>query len=516
LSNKITSDNLAKSITFVFLTSGFRWLLGCMRIVIVAFLFGATFAYDAYLVAFTIPEMISGLLVGVIAVTFIPIFTEHLCKDGEAKAWNFVSSLINLIFLFGILLMIVMVGIAPFLLRIVAPGFDQKTFQLAAHLLMVMIPFILIISLAELFTLILNTYQRFTVPALIRIVEVATSVLCLIYLSKKYGIFSLAIGLLLGAIARLVLQVPILWKKFRYYHFGLNLNLPGIKKINLLLGPMVFCMLFFRVGMVIERILASNLKEGSISILGYANTLASVPSEIFLNSLGVVLFPLISKYAVENKLIDFKATFSKGIRIGNFILVPIAILFIFFGKPIISALLERGRFTSLMTQDMSIALAIYALGLLAMATFFFSAHACYALQEVKITIKIAILVTILNIIMKLILINYLSFAGLALATSVALIVQSGLLLRFVIKKIGSIHEKIIALSALKTLAASILMTGTCWLLFGSLVLDSHSPLYLPALIGTAGLSYLVFSYLLRSEELTTIKEIFRKMLTSIA
>src|SRR3989338_11568765 len=98
MTNNITNVRLAKSITVVFLISSTRWLLSCARIIAIAFLFGATSVYDAYLIAFTIPEMIAGLLVGVITVTFIPIFTNHLLKDGEAKAWNFAFNLINLIF----------------------------------------------------------------------------------------------------------------------------------------------------------------------------------------------------------------------------------------------------------------------------------------------------------------------------------------------------------------------------------------------------------------------------------
>lgn len=516
MTNTPSEAKLTKSIIIVFFTSLIRWLLGCARIVIIAFLFGATFAYDAYLVAFTIPEMVTGLLVGVIAVTFIPIFTDHLIKEGEPKAWDFAFNLINILFIIGLLLTLVMIIIAPYIIRVAAPGFNQDTFQLAARLIIIIFPIVLIITLAELITRILHAYQSFIIPNLIRILEVIAVVICLIFLSKKYGIFSLAYGILLGAIVRLFFQLPLLWKKFKYYRFSCNFRLPGIRKISLIAGPHIFCMIFLRVGILIERLLASTLKEGSISVLGYATALTQVPPELFLVSLGTVLFPLISKHASEGKISEFKKILSKGIKIGNFILIPVALLFIFFGKLIIKALLERGQFISSMTQDTGIALAIYALGLFAMTIYFFSAQACFALQEVKATLKIAAFVMMLNILLKLILINYLAFAGLALATSIAVIIQSGLLIRFVRKKIGSLGERIITFSSLKILGASILMSGTCWLILRFIPPHSHDLIQLAVLIVTAGISYLAFSYLLRSEELTTVKGLLKKMIASRA
>lgn len=510
MTNKTTEVGLLKSATVVFFISCIGWLLSCARLIMIAFLFGATFAYDAYLVAFTIPEMITGLLVGVVSVTFIPIFTEHLFKDGEAKAWDFAFNLVNIVFIVGLSLTIIMVFIAPYLIKIVAPGFNHNTFQLSARLIIIIIPVILIISLSEVITRILHTYQYFAIPALSRILEVIVVIICLISLSKKYSIFSLAFGLLLGAVVRLLFQLPVLWKKFGYYRFSLNFQLPGIKKVNLIAGPAIGCMVFLRIGTVIERLLASTLKEGSISTLGYAATLSQVPSELFIGSLVVVLFPLLSKYAAEDKISDFKAILSKGIRIGSFILIPIGMLYIFFGKLIIRSLLERGQFISSATQDTSIALAVYALGLFVMTIYFFSAHACYALQEVKATIKISIFVMVLNIILKLILINYLSFIGLALATSLALIIQSGLMLRFVIKKIGSINEKVLIFSLLKIFTCSILMAGTCWMVLKFIPSHSHSLIQLAILIVTAGISYFVVSYLLQSQELSSVKDLFKK------
>lgn len=503
---------LTKSVIIVFFTSLFHWLLGCARIIIVAFLFGATFAYDAYLVAFTIPEMITGLLVGVITVTFIPIFTDYLVKEDKIKAWDFASSLINIFFIIGLLLTLVMIAIAPFIIRIAAPGFGRDTFRLTLRLIVIITPIVLIIPLAELLTRILHTYQKFAFPNLIRILEIAVVIICLIFLSRKIGIFALACGILLGALVRLFFQLPPLWSELKYYRFNFNFRLPGIKKVSLVAAPLLSCMLFFRIGILIERLLASTLKEGSISVLGYASALTQVPPELFMGSLCMVLFPLTSKYASEGKINEFRTVVSKGIRIGNFVLIPTAVLFIFFGKLIIRSLLERGQFTSAATQDTSIALAIYALSLFAMAVYFLSTHACYALQEIKAAVNIAIFATALNIVLKLILINFLAFIGLALATSIALIVHSGLLIGFVKKKIGSIDESTIGISTLKILAASLLMVGACWASMKLVPADAHNLVQLAILIVSAGISYPAFSYLLQSQELFTIKDLLKRMI----
>ncbi|MFH1622833.1 MAG: murein biosynthesis integral membrane protein MurJ [Candidatus Omnitrophota bacterium] len=509
-SNK-ENTRVAKSATIVFLISGIRWVLACARIVFVAYLFGAALSYDAYLVAFTLPEIIMELLVGVIGITFIPIFTDYLVKEGEVSAWNFASNLINILLIIGIFLTILMGFMAPTIVRIVAPSFDSNSFQLAVRIMVLIIPLILIVSLADLITRILHSYQRFTAVAFSRVFELIAVIICLVLFSKEYGIFSLAIGLVSGALVRLIFQFPFLWNKFKYYQLKLNFALPGIKKVIFISGPIISCMIFLRIGKIIERALASSLKEGSISVLSYANAFNEVPRELFLCALGVVLFPLISKYASENKMDNFKAVISKGIRVGNFILIPIAISFIFFGKQIIGCLLERGEFVGSMTQDTSIALAIYALTLLVMAVYYFCAQACYALQEVKPTIKFAIIVLVIDIILKLILINYLSFAGLALATSISLIIHSGLLAGFIRKKIGSFDERAIFLSSLKTLGVSLLMAGTCWFVLSLVPYNVHRVMRLTILMGTAGISYIAFSYLSRSQELLSVGDLLRNM-----
>ena len=511
MTNKAPGARLSKSIAIVFFASGMRWILSCIKIIIIASLFGTTFAYDAYLVAFAIPEMITGLLVGVIAVTFIPIFTDYFVKEGDVKALDFASNLMSVFFIIGLLLTFITIVLAPLIVRLAAPGFNQETFRLAVRLIIIIFPIILIVTLTEIVARILQAYGHFIVPSLGNVLEVGVVIASLYFLSNKFGIFSLACGLLLGVFVKFIFQFLFLCRKVKHFHFrfGFNFRLPGIEKFSRLAAPLISCMLFLRIGTVIERLLASTLKEGSISILGYATALTDVPSEIFLSSIGIVLFPLISKYASEGKIADFKTVLSKGIRMGNFILVPIAVIFIFFGKQIIQSLLERGKFVSSMTHDTSIALALYALSLFAMGIYFFSAQACYAIQEINATLKIAIFFMILSTIFKVIIINYLSFAGLALVTSVALIFQSGFLMKFLIKKIGSLDGKIIAVSSFKILTASILMALACWLALRLVPAHTHKLIKLSTLLFTAGISYFVFSYLLRSKELATLKDLIK-------
>jgi putative peptidoglycan lipid II flippase len=513
LIQRLTETRLAKSVVFVFTTSSIRWVLSCLKIVLVAFLFGAAFSYDAYLVAFTVPETIVELLVGIIAVTFIPIFTENLLKDNESKAWEFVFSLINIIFVIGVLIVVLVVGLAPLIVKFIAPGFDYNSLKLASRLITVITPVILLISLSELITRVLQTYGKFVIPALSRVLEIAVTIICLIVFFKRYGIFSLAFGLLLGAVVRLLFQIPILFNKIKYYKFALNFKIEGIRKMLHLSGPLIACMLFLRLGRLIEQMLASTLGEGTISTLGYATALTEVPPELFIGSFGVVLFPLISKFAAEGNIPDFKSTLSKGIRMGNFVLFPIAFLFIFFGRYIVGSLLERGEFSSSMAQNTSIALALYAIGIFASSIYFFATHACYALQKTKSIINIAIFVMIFNIILKLVLIKFLSFKGLAVSTSIALIVHSLLLIRFIRRNIGSFGGKQIFISSLRMFIVSIFMLWSCWL-FLSLIPDSFNNLMrLSFLFICAGLSYFILSFLFRSEELSSLNDLFKNMIS---
>lgn len=507
-----TKKSLTRATILIILTSAFGVFLSYLKMFIVTSTFGATRLYDAYIVAFTFPDMLSNLLVGAMGVTFIPLYTEYLIKEGEGKAWKFFTNLTNLTFVFTIALSLFMAFLSPWIVRLMAPGFEKDVSELTARLMVTMIPIIVLMAMSRLVTSWLNSYQHFAIPAIGNMVNILVIALCVILLSPRYGIYSLAFGVLLGSLGRLLIQAPVILSRIKDYSLTFDIHQPETKKIASLIFPLIIGSCVVQMGVVVERILASGLSEGSISYLGYANAIMMMPTEVFMGAIAVVLFPVLSQCVASGDTLQLRKTLSAGIRMGNFLMVPMCITFYFFGKIIIQVLFERGGFVESMTEGTASALALYSLSMLAWASFYMVSHVFYALQNFPLLIKTAIGVTVIGIILRVVLVKHFAYTGLALASSLTLIIHSSLLMIFLKEKLGSLDGTRICVSFFKVCIASIAAAISCALLGGVLIDAPPQPLQLMCLglIGTG--CFLIIALLLKIEELSAVVETLEKSL----
>ncbi len=418
-------------------------VLGFVREAVLTNSFGTTWKTDAFLAAFTVPDLLYDLLVGgVLASAFMPVFASYLAKDDEKEAWEIASTMINLITLIMIITIpLGMVFAAP-LTKLVAYKFSGETLALTVKLTRIMFPAFLILALNGLIMGILQSYKHFAAPAYGSIAYNLSIIVFGLLLSGRYGITGFAIGVVVGHLANFIIQLPVLYKKGLRYKFTLNLRHPGVKKMMLLMVPAMVGLAASRVNGIVNQNFASAIGEGSIAALRLAYRLMWLPLGVFAGSIAIAVFPTMTTHAARDEMTEFKQTMSLGIRAIFLIIIPASVGLAVLSIPIVRLLFEHGEFTSESTRITAYALVAYCVGLFAHSAVWVVTRAYYSLQDTLRPVIVAVSTIFLNIFLnKLFLEMGLKEKGLALAFSVTGIYNLAILLYLLRKKIGGLDVK---------------------------------------------------------------------------
>ena len=501
---------LFQSTLIITFFSVLKIVLGFALQIVLAVKFGARMEMDAYLAASTIPTLITTVLLTSLNVTFVPVFVEYKIKENEAEAWKIASSFINLAFL--TLSAISLLGIlgGGWLVRLTVPGFDSgsEAFILTANLLRVLFPSIVFSGLAGLLSSVYYSQRKFTLPSLAPALNGLVILLVTFGSASRLGIMSVAVGTLVGSVAQFGLLLPIMLTGKRY-HFQLDYCHPGVVKITKLMMPLVVGAVFYKANTVVERFIASRLAEGSISYLGYAFKVANILVTLAAQGFAVSLLPLMSKYAAANDSEGLRKTVSTGIRSVTFVVTPLVVGVAILRVPMIQLLFERGAFDHRATVGTAWALLCYLGWVYAGSIGAILTSVFYSLQETYTVIKVSVIGMLLGIVLAVALSRFIGYAGLALALSVVTVINAGVYVAILRKRLKGIDGKHILFSQGKVLFSSIVMAGV--LLVGFYFLQTaarsfeHSGLLVlsisvPTIASVA--SYFVVAWLLRCEETT--------------
>ncbi len=493
-------------------------ILGFLRDMVTAWFFGAGYLTDAFFVAFRIPNILRRLLAeGSLSIAFIPVFAETLTKKGPNEAYCMARSAFRLL---SILLAVVTVaGIlgAPWLVRLMAPGFEGPKFTLTLMLTRMMFPYVFFICLVALCMGILNVLGHFAgpalSPALLNIAMIAAVFLLSPHLEEP--IHALAAGVLAGGALQLVLQIPFLIRKGIYLWHKAPLYHPGLNKIFQMMGPAVFGAAVHQINIFVGTFLASLLPQGSVSYLYYADRLVEFPLGIFAISTSMAALPSMSRQAAENNIQGMKQTFTHAVNLTLFITLPAMTGLMVLTRPIIALLFERGAFDPQSTQLTAEALFCYAVGLWAFASVRVFVSAFYAILDTKTPVRMAVISVIANIILSIWLMGPLKHSGLALATSLSSMLNVFLLAWAFKYKIGVLNLKKIIESVFKSMVCSIVM-GLClwgmWIGMDLAALSSGGVLAwrLGLMIAVGGCVYGVCAMFLKCQELKDVFHLLTK------
>lgn len=481
-------------------------LLGFVREQVIAARFGTSMATDAYLMAFTIPNLIYVIIGGALATAFIPVFTSNHVNEGAGESSRLASYTINLAALVMSLVALLGILIAPLLVSLIAPGFSPSAQELTIKLTRIMFPCVLLATLSMLQGGILNSLQHFALPAFTSVAFSGTVILSVFFLVPDLGVTGLAIGTVLAMVAQVLIQVPAFFGKGLHYIPRISLNHAGVRRIGELVFPVMIGTGVNQVYVTIDRILASTLSVGSLAALNFANKLMFLPFNLFVVAVNTAVFPSLSALAAREDHQELGNTMVFGLNLIALFTIPAAVGLFMLSHPIVRLLFERGAFDATSTQMTAFALRFFVLGLFAQGAYNVINRTYYALQDTKTPVKISITVVILNLVFSLILIRFLQHGGLALANSLAAIINMSLAYWFLRQRLPQLPEKKLFINLGKILLASLSMGIVLFLadnfLTASIDLSSvkNQIYYLTLSMGLGVLVYMAMIVVLRVEE----------------
>lgn len=430
---KLKSSSLLRSSAVVSVMTLFSRVLGMVRDMVVASYFGSGSAADAFFVAFKIPNFLRRLFAeGAFAQAFVPVLSEYREKRSFADVKLLVDRTAGMLGLILTALTALGVVMSPYLIMLFAPGFhnEPSKMQLAGELLRITFPYLLLISLTAFCGAILNSYGRFAVPAftpvLLNLSMIGSTVFLTPYFTEP--VMALAWGVFIAGVAQLLFQMPFLWKMRLLPRPRVVANDPGVKRIMLLMLPALFGVSVSQINLLLDTVLASFLQTGSVSWLYYADRLSELPLGAFGIAIGTVILPALSRHHSTDKSQEFSATIDWALRMVLLVGVPAALALAILAEPLIATLFFYGAMSATDVTQAAAALQAYSLGVLTFMLIKVLAPGFFARQDLKTPVRIAIICMVVNMVLNLILIWPLQHVGLALATSLASMLNTGLLL----------------------------------------------------------------------------------------
>ena len=532
-------NSQAKTVTFaailLSLSAIISGVLGIISDMLLVGKFGVWADSNIYFAAFRIPDLVYNLLiVGGLAIAFLPIFSEYYQKDKE-RAWEMTNYALNVFLFFLVLISLILFIFTPHLIKFVTPGFSQTEKEKTIILTRIMFLSPIFFGLSSIFSGILQYFNRFLVYALCPILYNLGIIFGILILAPKFGIFGVGMGVILGALFHWLIQIPSVFNCGFRYKSLFNFKYPAIKRVFSLMVPRVFAVAAQQINLIVITAIASTIL-GAISIFNFANALYSFPVGIIGTSFAIAVFPTLSRTWANGQKKEFFENFSLTFRQIIFLIIPVSLLMFILRAQIVRLIYGTfwpGKFDWIATRLTAASLGVFSISILASALIPFLYRAFFSFQNTKTPTSFAIFSIILNIVLTFSFVRLLKFQnffttffinllklkdipeiaviGLPLAFSLSNIFQFILLLTFLHKKIGDFGIKEILLSFKKIVLASIFLVIFTYLslYFLANFLNTRTVfgLFLQTIFASLfGISlYILITFFLRSPELKTIK-----------
>jgi len=441
-------------------------ILGLVRDMTIANFFGISAVSSAFSFAFRIPNLLRRLFgEGAMASAFIPLFAEEIHNNDLDSGYNAANIVLTLL---AALLSVIAVVIGAICLFLALFVFDDFQWQLAMMLTVVMIPYCVFICLTAVCGAMLNTLHHFARPALapvfLNIFIIASVWLGAFFLGKSHDklIYAAAIGVLIGGVAQLAFQIPELHKRGFRYKLAWDLAHPFVKNMYFIMAPAVLGAGITQINVMVDGLLAMFINERGVSVLFFANRLTELPLGIFGVAIATAVLPSLSFFAAKNEKKGFVNAVGFALRYVSFIIIPAAVGLMILGEPIVRLIFQHGEFNSESTMYVVKALRLYAPGLMAFAMLKIIVPTFYALKDTKTPVKVGLATLVLNVILNVILMQFMAERGLALSTTICAYINVSLLLFLLRKKMGPLGMKKVAGSIIKIVITTIIMGWMVW------------------------------------------------------
>jgi putative peptidoglycan lipid II flippase len=503
-------------------------VLGLAREQIFAALFGGGRVMDAFTIAFRIPNLLRDLFAeGALSTAFVTVFTRTATLQDSAAAWRLANKVATLSVVALSAITVLGIVSAPWLVALLAPGFDPAKAALTVTLTRIMWPFILMVSLAALVMGMLNARNVFGVPAMassfFNLGSIVAGVVLGYWLDPHFGpraILGLAIGTLIGGALQLLVQLPALRREGYSFRPDVHWGDAGVRAILRLMGPSVIAASSTQVNVLVNSVFASELGDGPTFWLTVAFRLMQLPLGVFGVALGTVALPLLARMAATGNSAAFRSELARGMRLALLMTIPASIGLMVLAEPIISVLYQHGRFTAYETAESAGALRFYAIGLCSYAALKVLVNAFYALDRRKTPMVVSFIAVALNLLLNWLFTRELGWGHRGLAFSTACVASSNFLILYLLMRaqLGQLESRAMVRLLAKVAVASAALFAVAYaggrLLLADWAVQAFWPksASLVLVIGTSAAAFFLLASLLGIGEVHEITAAVRRRL----
>ncbi len=524
-----TSKSITSAAIILSVSSIASGLLGFLRDRLLAGKFGASQELDIYYAAFRIPNLVFAILIsGGIIAAFLPIFSEHYCKD-EKKAWELTNNLLNVFLVFSIIICGLLFIFTPYLMKLIVPGFTPDNMAQAVALTRILFLSPIFFGISNIFSSVLQYFNRFISFAIAPIFYNLGIIFGIFFFLPIFGLKGLAFGAVLGAFLHWFVQLPsVISSGFRYKPI-FNLKSPGLRKIFWLMIPRTFSAVASHFNLIIVTAIASMIGVGNISIFSFSENLRSFPISIIGGSFAVAAYPFLARFWAEGEKDKFCDSFSSTFRQTLFLVLPISFALFLLRGPVVRIVLGTGKFGWIDTRLTAACLGLFSLGIFTYTLIPFFQRMFFAVKDTKTPFFNSVLALAINVGLSWLLTWAFSFSnffsnffarllsledisnigviGLPLSITITGFLQFGFLLFLLLRKVKNLPIWDVWESARKILIASLVMSGIMYICMTLMaqcinVLTAKGVLIQAIVTTIFGiLSYLFMSFVLRIKEL---------------
>jgi len=447
-------------------------ILGLVRDQIFGSLFGGGEIMDAFIMAFRIPNLLRDLFAeGALSTAFITVFSKTTAVEGDRAAWELANKVATAAAVLVSSLTLIGIVCAPWIVAVLAHGFDPAKAALTVTLTRVMFPFILLVSLAALVMGMLNAKNVFGIPATASSFFNLGSIIAGVgvgwLIDPHFGVratMGLAIGTLIGGAMQFGVQLPALRRLGYRFKPDFHWRDKGVQAILRLMGPSVIAASSTQVNVLVNSVFASNLGNGPVTWLQYSFRLMQLPLGIFGVALGTVSLPLLARMAAGGNVVGFRTELARGMRIAFLLTIPASIGLILLAEPIMSVLFQHGRFNAHDAIEAAAALRFYAIGLCGYAALKVLVNAFYAIDRRKTPMFVSFGAVGLNLLLNWLFTVRLGWGHEGLAFSTACIATTNFLLLYVLmhRHLGRLESRAMLTLLLRLSVACVALAGVCW------------------------------------------------------
>jgi putative peptidoglycan lipid II flippase len=456
--------DIAKGVRAFTIGTAISRVLGLVREQVFAHLYGSSLSTDAYQAAFRIPNLLRDLFAeNALSSAFVPVLTSQKKKGKDAENL-LTSNILNTLLLVVGIVTVAGIFFSPYLAKFIAFGFGNVPGKIAltGKLTAVMFPFLLFIALGAWAMSFLNTEGAFFIPSLapafFNIFSILTPIILFAYYTKKGRdpIFAMAVGVTVGGLMQLLIQVPRLFQKGFRYKLYLNFQDPEFRKVMALFIPVAIGLSGSRINVFVNTQLISLLEERSLTWLNYAYRIMHLPLGLFGIAVMTVSLPTFSRFVSEGKLEDLRATFFDSLKMVLFLTIPTSAVIAFLSSPITSLIYEHGKFSAADTVPVARILVLYMIGVPFISALRNVAAVFYAHKDPKLPMLASFAAVGINIILNLTLMHPLGYSAFPLSATISAVANILILYFMLPKKIGAFDSRPLAAYTLRLIAGALL------------------------------------------------------------